>query len=95
MTDDEINERFERSRDEGASVALALIEVLNKKQHSTGAIRTMAPYLTDGEVKRVIALSGEILRQRVLDRKKEREAEAQKIVVPGSGLLVPPGNLPR
>ena len=94
MTDDEVRDLFERARDEGACLSLALLEFLKEKKHSTGAVRVMAPYLTETEAKQVVTMSAEILRKRVVERAQERKAEAAKIVTLG-GLLVPPGTLPR
>ena len=95
MTDDEVRDLFERARDEGACLSLALLEFLKEKKHSTGAVRVMAPYLTETEAKQVVAMSAEILRKRVVERAQERKDQAARIVVAPSGLLVPPGNLPR
>ena len=91
MTDDEIRDLFERARDEGACLAVALLEFLKTKQHSAGAVRAMSPYLTEMEAKQVVAMSTDILRKRVVEREQERKAERAKIVTPSSGLLLPGG----
>ena len=92
MTDAEIYALAQEAQDNGSVLALALVEFMSKKKHSTGAIRSMAEYLTTGERNEVMAIAGEMMRKLGAARKAAREKAGKSeggVLLPPSGLLLP------
>jgi hypothetical protein len=92
VTDTEILALAQEAQDNGSALALALLEFLTEKKHSTGAIRAMSPYLTVDEGKAVMARGFEKIRQLAAERKAAREKAGKSeggVLLPPSGLLIP------
>ena len=94
MTDPEIMALAQEAQDNGSALALALLEFLTEKQHSTGAIRAMSPYVTKDESKKVIAMAADMIKRLASERKAAREKAGKSdggVLLPSSGLVVPRG----